>query len=373
MKNCLRFLILIAQCTIVQAGSIEFSKTDRSIIASLFAGEWQKSDSLVNLELGKTPDHPKYYFLKAYTGFYSRFVSQRAITRDQSIDLVKEFAWKAILAGQKLPPSVEVKFYTGCAYGFLCRINSMRQEYWLTYWNARKCQKYLNEVLQEDVSVQDAYMGLALIEYFPAAAMTGYRGALAWLGGMSGSREKGLQYFERVAEKGILFQDEALYALTIVYRFGENNVDKALTCWKEISGKYPSNMTFAAAYHSTILEAAINVKGVKFLEEETATLKSAYEITNAGILNGIGYRLMNQQKYTDALVVFQVNVKLFPEVANGYDSLAECFMNLKDNQNAVKQYKIASEKLAGDTTVTEIFRQSLRTSIAQKLKELDAI
>jgi tetratricopeptide (TPR) repeat protein len=79
---------------------------------------------------------------------------------------------------------------------------------------------------------------------------------------------------------------------------------------------------------------------------------------------------MNQNRFDDALQIFQFNVELYPDVANGYDSLAECYMNRNENQKAIEYYNIAFEKIPADTTIDEEFKQFLRDNIQEKLEEL---
>ncbi|MDA3860712.1 MAG: hypothetical protein PF445_05760 [Melioribacteraceae bacterium] len=75
------------------------------------------------------------------------------------------------------------------------------------YWNAGKAEDYLIEVIEEDPNCIDAYLTLGAHEYFPAVALSGFRGFLVWFGGMSGDRELGLNYFNKVKDKGILFKN----------------------------------------------------------------------------------------------------------------------------------------------------------------------
>ena len=86
----------------------------------------------------------------------------------------------------------------------------------------------------------------------------------------------------------------------------------------------------------------------------------------------LGYNFMNQGNLDNALVVFKTNVKLFPEIANGYDSLAECYMNRGENDMAIKYYKMAWEKIDSDQTINDNFREFLRTGILERLSELGA-
>ena len=77
----------------------------------------------------------------------------------------------------------------------------------------------------------------------------------------------------------------------------------------------------------------------------------------------MGYLLMNRERKDDALIVFKFNLQQYPNVANCYDSLAECFMNRNENEQAIKHYKLAYDKIPGDTTATEEFKQFLRDGI----------
>ena len=100
------------------------------------------------------------------------------------------------------------------------------------------------------------------------------------------------------------------------------------------------------------------------------SLAEKYYITNANVLNAMGYNLINQNRLEEALVVFQTNLKLYPHVANCYDSLAECFMNMGNDQKAIEYYQMAYDMIPQDTTATEEFKELLRTGIQEKLAEL---
>lgn len=62
-----------------------------------------------------------------------------------------------------------------------------------------------------------------------------------------------------------------------------------------------------------------------------------------GQLNTLGYQLLRMNKIKDAIEIFKLNVEMFPESSNTYDSLGETY--LKDGQNdlALKNYKKAVE------------------------------
>ena len=116
----------------------------------------------------------------------------------------------------------------------------------------------------------------------------------------------------------------------------------------------------------------IDEKGVDFVVKEFATIKAEYNVDDAGFLNIIGYNLMNREQLDDALVIFKFNLDQYPQVANCYDSLAECFMTRNENEQAIKYYKLAYEKIPSDTTANAQFKQFLKEGIEQRLQELEA-
>lgn len=189
---------------------------------------------------------------------------------------------------------------------------------------------------------------------------------------MSGDRELGLQYFHNVAENGKLFQDEAKYILGLAYNFGENNQTEANTFWTELHNKFPQNRFAETQKLRNDLNQLVNEKGADYLAAGIDSLQSKYRITNANVLNGLGYALMGNNDFDNALKIFQLNVKLYPHVANCYDSLAECYVNRDDTENAIRFYRKAYEMLPSDTTITEQFRQALKDGIEERLSDLGA-
>lgn len=60
-------------------------------------------------------------------------------------------------------------------------------------------------------------------------------------------------------------------------------------------------------------------------------------------LNDYGYKLLNEDKKTEALKVFKLNVDLYPKSGNAYDSYAETLAVSGNNKEAIKYYKRAFE------------------------------
>jgi len=86
-----------------------------------------------------------------------------------------------------------------------------------------------------------------------------------------------------------------------------------------------------------VLDAGVEAIQVHF---KSVSEKFGYKIPiPEKAYNSLGYNLMNQQKYEEAIGVFKLNVKLYPNSWNVYDSLAEAYMKIGNKEHAIKTYE----------------------------------
>jgi len=80
--------------------------------------------------------------------------------------------------------------------------------------------------------------------------------------------------------------------------------------------------------------------GADALEKDFKTILDANHLMfNDMHLNHFGYGLMQNDELDLAIEVFKLNVKLFPDVANVYDSMGEAYMNKGEKDLAIENYK----------------------------------
>ena len=60
---------------------------------------------------------------------------------------------------------------------------------------------------------------------------------------------------------------------------------------------------------------------------------------NERTLNSIGYYLLGEKKIKDAIEIFKLNVKAYPDSFNVYDSLGEAYMKAGNKELAIKNYE----------------------------------
>ncbi len=56
-------------------------------------------------------------------------------------------------------------------------------------------------------------------------------------------------------------------------------------------------------------------------------------------LNNVGYRLLSMERVKDAIEIFKLNVEVYPDAFNPYDSLGEAYMEDGQKELAIKNYK----------------------------------
>lgn len=84
------------------------------------------------------------------------------------------------------------------------------------------------------------------------------------------------------------------------------------------------------------LRNALEKSGYKFAIEEA---KKANTVFQENELNNWGYSLLKEKRIKDAIEIFKLNVSLFPESANTYDSLGEMYAFMDERELAIKNYE----------------------------------
>ncbi len=80
-------------------------------------------------------------------------------------------------------------------------------------------------------------------------------------------------------------------------------------------------------------------KTINFIKaEKLKGIESAYNVSEEAI-NSFGFELLNSKKAKEALAIFELNTKLYPDKYNTFDSLGECLLILGKKDKAIKAYR----------------------------------
>ena len=123
------------------------------------------------------------------------------------------------------------------------------------------------------------------------------------------------------------------------------------------------------------LEKTINEKGVAAGIAEYRDLKAKESATydfSEPELNNLGYRLLRAKKLKEAVEIFKLNVEMYPQGFNTYDSLAEAYANLNERELAITNYKKSLELNPKNTSAVDALKRMEQGPAKVDAKVFDA-
>ncbi len=118
-----------------------------------------------------------------------------------------------------------------------------------------------------------------------------------------------------------------------------------------------------------LLEKAYGASGIEGAKAEYARLKgsAAKEVYfRANEFNMLGYRVLGKKKYADAVEMFKLALKHYPDSSNLYDSLGEAYMKKGDNKNAIENYRRSLELNQNNENARKVLKQLEKKSYSPK-------
>jgi len=157
--------------------------------------------------------------------------------------------------------------------------------------------------------------GIGYIEKYPYSANGYWR--LGNISQRSGNLQQAREYYRKVLE------------------VHPNDVDIVRSRLSMIERKI--NESVAYAIEQVIKESCIKAGLDKYREIKTNEQVKLY--FDEGEFNEFGYRLLNINSIEEAIEIFGLNVEMYPESANVYDSLGEAYMKDGQKDLAIKNYR----------------------------------
>ena len=120
----------------------------------------------------------------------------------------------------------------------------------------------------------------------------------------------------------------------------------------------------------TALENPRGVAKARQIYDDTRKKDNKTMLFPEAELNQFGYRVLQEGRAKDAIVIFQMNVDEYPASANTYDSLSDAYLADGNNAEALRLAELAIEKLATDKQAPAEFKEQVRASAEGKIKQL---
>lgn len=87
-------------------------------------------------------------------------------------------------------------------------------------------------------------------------------------------------------------------------------------------------------------------------------------------MNGLGYKLMNEERMEEAITVFNLNIEFFPNSTNCFDSISDAYIKTGDHDLAIQFIEKALELLPHDPYISDRGKIRFEENLGKKLKEI---
>ena len=141
---------------------------------------------------------------------------------------------------------------------------------------------------------------------------------------------------DRAAAAGRFAMAAGLFVLTVVMGAGVLTVSAA-SFMPELKAAYDNRKSIAQTLSETIAAGGID-RAIQQYHEVKAASPAAYNF-NEDELNNLGYQLVRDHKFDQAIRIFQLNVEAYPQSGNVYDSLGEGYMDAGNKAQAIVNYQ----------------------------------
>ena len=109
----------------------------------------------------------------------------------------------------------------------------------------------------------------------------------------------------------------------------------------KIKVAFDSRKSIAGTLTTTIASRGIDEAAKQYHDFKTAE-PATYNF-DEDELNSLGYHLIHENKFKEAIRILQLNIEAFPQSSNAYDSLAEAYMDDGNKPQAVANYQKSLE------------------------------
>jgi tetratricopeptide (TPR) repeat protein len=104
-----------------------------------------------------------------------------------------------------------------------------------------------------------------------------------------------------------------------------------------IKAAYDSRKSITQTLSATMASRGIDQAAKQYYDLRT-TETATYNF-DEDQLNSLGYQLLRAHQFKEAVRIFQLNVEVYPQSSNPYDSLGEAYMNDGDKPQAIANYQ----------------------------------
>lgn len=246
---------------------------DNEITFFTFNKQFDQAYRLIDQQIKSGPGNPKYQFfyitariIESIHYIDEHRADRGFAIRDSIYETVVKYAENEL---EKIEPEkldTEGKFYLSGIYGYLGRMHGAMGNWVSAFGYAKDAINLVEEVLEEDPALNDAYVVSGMFNYF-GDRMSGFTGFIAGILGFSGDRQIGLKHLKIAYEKGTHSSPQAAIMLMEIYSRMETNQVEAFPVFDKFIKDYPENDYVLNWYLSNLIDMNMIEKAGKIIEE----------------------------------------------------------------------------------------------------------
>lgn len=222
---------------------------DKEIMNLSLNYEFEKADKLL-AEQFKTSDDLKNHFLylnveviKVIKATDEVPFREKRVLKDSLNQKLISYAEEVIEKYEDKELSLYDQFYFGSLHGFLGRLYGVSRSWMSAFSSGKEGRNIMLDIIDEYPSFTDAYLLVGMMNYY-ADRMGGITEFIASILGLSGDRNIGLGYLEKVEKTGEFNNWQATMILIELYSRMEGNKFASLPLLKKIVNRFPNNSHF---------------------------------------------------------------------------------------------------------------------------------
>jgi hypothetical protein len=260
--------------------------------------------------------------------------------------LIKQAIAAAVAIQSKDPNNTEGLYYNAAALGLRAAYKAtVGRSFRRAIGDANDSILLYKKLLKVDPNYYDAYLSVGLYEYVVGSLPFGWK-VLARLAGLKGSKEKGVEHLEAVADRGKYTCDDARVILIGIYA-REHKLDQSLEVISYLAAKYPRNYLFGVERAAMLYRANRKAEGEHAFAEllkDQRTSQAASDVVNYQW----GEAVMATSDFAGALRRFS-SVISWPKSDLGLVSLSHLYAAqsldaLGRRGEAIAEYKIVLQR-----------------------------
>lgn len=132
-------------------------------------------------------------------------------------------------------------------------------------------------------------------------------------------------------------------------------ISEAITNILHYQSYQKPKISIAETLFPTIKQKGVAAALAQYRELKSKQFDSYNFIENE--LNDLGYGLLNASKIKEAIEILKLNVEIFPQSANVYDSLGEAYMRDGDKEQALVNYQKSADLNPNNTNAIEMLKK----------------